>query len=109
MLSSSITYAITKPELIREQFDEEVVIVDLDTGSYYSLSGAGGEVWSAIEAGTPVAGIARQLIAAYNAEPAEIEASLGRLLEELQAEGLITPQAEGERSCRVLGTMNTEL
>lgn len=95
-MSSTTTYAITKPEIIREQFDEEVVIVDLDTGSYYSLSGAGGEVWSAIENKTPVAGIAQQLIAAYDAQPDEIEASLGRLLGELEVEGLITPQSDGD-------------
>jgi hypothetical protein len=91
MLSSTTSYTVSKPEIIREQFDEEVVIVDLDTGSYYSLSGAGGEVWSAIESGTSTAGIVQQLGASYDAEVAEIEASLGRLLEELQAEGLITP------------------
>ncbi len=98
MLSLTITYAITKPEIIREQFDEEVVIVDLDTGSYYSLSGAGGEVWSAIESGTSTARIVQQLIASYEADATEIEASLGRLLEELQTEGLITPQATANQS-----------
>ncbi len=92
MLSSTTSYTVSKQEIIREQFDEEVVIVDLDTGSYYSLSGAGGEIWSAIENGTPTAGIVQQLTAFYEADAAEIEASLGRLLEELQTEGLITAQ-----------------
>ena len=96
MLSSTTTYAVSKPEIIREQFDEEVVIVDLDTGSYYSLSGAGSEVWSAIESGASTAGIAQHLIATYDAEPAEIEVALGRLLEELQAEGLITPRDDAQ-------------
>lgn len=91
-LSITTSYAISKPEIIREQFDEEVVIVDLDTGSYYSLGGAGGEVWSAIESGASSAQIVERLVKSYHAEHAEIEASVARLLEELLAEELIVPQ-----------------
>lgn len=95
-MSSSASYIVSKPEIIREQFDEEVVIVDLDTGSYYSLSGVGGEVWNAIENGASAAGIIQQLTATYDASAMEIETAITRLLEELQAEGLITPSTSAQ-------------
>lgn len=92
-LSSLTTYSVSRPQIIREQFDEEVVIVDLDTGSYYALGGAGGAVWSAIEAGHNQAQIVAQLAASYSGEVAEIEAATLRLLDELQREALIVPGA----------------
>lgn len=92
MQLSSTTYSISRPQIIREQFDEEVVIVDLDTGSYYALGGAGGEVWSAIEAGESQSQIVARLAQQYSGEHAEIETATLRLLEELQREELITSQ-----------------
>lgn len=92
MQLSFTTYSISRPQIIREQFDEEVVIVDLDTGSYYALGGAGGDVWSAIEAGENQSQIVARLTANYSGEQSEIEAATLRLLDELQQEELIAPQ-----------------
>jgi hypothetical protein len=92
MQLSSISYKISRPQIIREQFDEEVVIVDLETGSYYALGGAGGDVWSGIEAGENQSQIVSRLVNSYSGEKEEIEAATLRLLEELQQEELIAPQ-----------------
>jgi hypothetical protein len=93
-LSSVTRYGISKPQIIREQFDEEVVIVDLDSGNYYSLSGAGGEVWSGLEKGASQAEIVARLHALYEAEETVIAAAIDSLLTELQSEDLISARSE---------------
>ena len=98
MQLSSTTYKISRPQIIREQFDEEVVIVDLETGSYYALGGAGGEVWSGIEAGENQSQIVARLFNSYSGEKAEIEAATLRLLDELQQEELIAPQEDSAQA-----------
>lgn len=89
-MSSVTRYGISKPQIIREQFDEEVVIVDLDSGNYYSLSGAGGEVWSGLEKGASQPEIVARLRVLYDAEETEIISAIGSLLSELQSEELIS-------------------
>lgn len=97
-MRSTNCYIVSKPQIVREQFDEEVVIVDLDTGSYYSLSGAGGEVWNAVENGANESQIVERLAAAYDGEQAEIADCVTRLLQELQREELIAERPAAENN-----------
>ena len=39
------------PMVISEIVEDEVVLVNFDSGSYYSLAGSGTEVWRALESG----------------------------------------------------------
>ena len=91
-MDSTSGYTISRPQIIREQFDEEVVIVDLETGSYYALGGAGGEIWSALESGASQQQIVEQMKRNYSDEPETIETAVIRLLDELQQETLIAPR-----------------
>jgi Coenzyme PQQ synthesis protein D (PqqD) len=43
-------YRINSPTAIHDTIDGEVVIINFDTGTYYSLEGAGAYVWSLVEA-----------------------------------------------------------
>lgn len=91
---SSVRYGVSKPQIIREQFDEEVVIVDLDSGNYYSLGGAGGEVWSSVENGASQEEIVTRLSLLYDADSSVIAPEIQRLLEELQQEQLIAERSD---------------
>ena len=44
-------YRINTPKVIHKVFDSEVVIVNLETGVYYSLRGSGVDLWRGIDAG----------------------------------------------------------
>lgn len=44
-------YRINSPKVIHQIFETEVVVVNLETGSYYSVEGAGIDIWRALEAG----------------------------------------------------------
>jgi len=79
-------YEVNSPRIVAETIDGEVVAIDLDTGSYYSLDGSGAAIWQLIESGASVQ---------------EIEAAVGvaepvvTFVAELATEGLIRPSTDG--------------
>lgn len=89
-------YHINNPKIVHETIEGETVIVDLATGSYYSLVGVGSLVWNELAAGRTVQQILEQLTNAYDAAPGDIETALQALLQELVREQLVTfePPAE---------------
>jgi hypothetical protein len=86
-------YKINHPNVVHEVIDEEAVIVDLSNGMYYSLDKAGADVWSLIDAGTDARQIASIIAAKYDGNLQDIEEDLNQLLDQLQQESLIVPDA----------------
>jgi len=76
---------------MHETIEGEVIVIDLTTGSYYSLRDASADIWREIESGADEARIGAALEHRYEGPRAEIQAEVGRLLDELAAEGLIEP------------------
>lgn len=87
----AIRYAVRGPHVIHEAIDGEVVIINLETGNYYSLRGTGARVWEGIGADVPADAIAADLAAAFDGVDAPPD--LTAFLAELEAEGLIGPSA----------------
>lgn len=81
---------INQPQVVHEAFDDEVVIVNLDTGNYYSLEGAGADIWREIERGALVEEISEATTHRYDGAPDEIKTAVNKLLDELQREELVT-------------------
>ena len=54
-------YRINEKQVVYQSFDEEIISINLDLGTYYSLRGAGVEFWSWIAKGYDWAAI-RQAI-----------------------------------------------
>jgi len=79
------------PAVTSERFDDEVVLVNFDSGRYHSIQGVGVEVWRCLEAGAVRGDIEEHLRRHYEGAPEEISAGLGRFLEQLQKEALIVP------------------
>lgn len=72
-------YRIRTPQVVHETVDGEVVAIDFDTGSYYSLRGSAEVVWSALG---NEAHPAEAVAAVADGEPAEVAAFLDQLVEE---------------------------
>ena len=84
-------FRVKSPNVMHETIEGEVIVIDLTTGSYYSLRDAGAEIWHSIEQGTDEAEIDDGLQDRYEAPREEIVAAVGRFLDELAGEGLIEP------------------
>jgi hypothetical protein len=85
----STSFAIASPNIVHETFDDEVVIVSLDSGSYYSMAEVGMACWQQILAGCSVEKIVESLSSAYEADAHSVRDSVIPLLNEMEAEQLI--------------------
>jgi hypothetical protein len=80
-----MAYRINSPAVIHETIDDEVVIINLDKGHYYSLDGCGARIWKGLVAGAPLAAIQ----SGFEGEAALVESGVSALAAELEHEGLI--------------------
>ncbi len=84
------TFHTDLPSIMHEMIDGEVVVVNLDNGTYYSFDGAGGQIWSLLGAGgSTLDGVQAQVAARYLSESGHIADSVARFVARLRAEGLI--------------------
>jgi hypothetical protein len=102
-MAADTSFRVNTPTVIDEIFDDEVVIINLDSGSYYSVSGTGLAVWQAVKRGAGEAALASALAARYAGDRAEIEHACRDFLAELRRESLIvasdqSPPVAGEEA-----------
>jgi hypothetical protein len=79
--------------VVHETIDGETILIALDTGTYYSLTGSGPEIWSLLADGHPVGVAAEALAERYPDQATQARAELERLALELEGEGLLAPGA----------------
>lgn len=72
-----------------EDFGEEVVIVKLDSGVYYSLNLTAVAVWRLLEQQASVEDITASLLAQYNSDATTVQQALAAFLQDLQTEELV--------------------
>ena len=84
-------YRVNTPAVVRETLDNEAVIINLDTGTYYSLAQGGCAVWDRLCAGAAPAAIAPDLAPAFGVASDDLLASIEALLGELATERLLVP------------------
>lgn len=70
--------------------DDEVVLLNLDTGTFFSLTGTAAEIWPLIDGEQHRSGILVLLTAKYDAAPETIDTELDRFLAQLIEAGFIT-------------------
>lgn len=84
-------YRVNAPNVIHETIDGEAVVVNLRSGSYYSIDKVGAAVWDCIEKGLSVTGIVAVIAGDYRGEAGDIADGVRQLLAQLETEELIVP------------------
>jgi len=84
-------FRVNAPNVIHEIIDGEAVVVNLQTGSYYSIDKIGALVWEYVEKGLSLGEIVDIVARRYDGEPGAIDEGIRRLFGRLQEEGLIAP------------------
>ncbi|HZU84816.1 MAG TPA: PqqD family protein [Polyangiaceae bacterium] len=84
-------------------FDDELVILDLAKGQYFSLDPIGVLLWSGLEAGRPIEQIAADVATQYDVDASRALADLIALGDELVAEGLMVQDDRADRADRDRG------
>jgi len=80
---------INSRQVIHETFDDEIVLVNLETGSYYSLDHVAAAIWQWLGQRVTAAQIQANVAARYVGDRAEMERAVKKFLDELIADGLV--------------------
>lgn len=95
-----MAYRVNAPQVISEIIEGELVMINLERGTYYSAEGAGAAIWELLEAGMPVGEVVASSCTAFSAEPDEVEPAVVRFLNRLIEEELIVPAEAGSPASR---------
>lgn len=82
-------FQINTPTVVSEIFDDEVVIINMDSGSYYSLDQSGAALWQQLQQGATIAELIAGVAKAYVVNPNEITPAVQQFVAELEQEQLI--------------------
>lgn len=79
------------PAVVTRGVGGEMMLLDLDSGSYFGLDPIGAEVWQAIEAGKPLAEACDALERQYDVAREQLERDVLALVGQLIEKGLVSP------------------
>jgi hypothetical protein len=86
-----MTYYRQKTSVVHEQFGDETVIVNLDTGCYFSIDGAAAAIWALAVGGLSHVEILSQGDKAHTGDHERIRAETEEFLAKLVEEKLLDP------------------
>ena len=84
-------FRINAPSVIFEHFDEELVAINMDKGTYHSMAGSAADAFVLLSEEATAGELAGVLSNKYAATPEQIETALASFLEQLRNEQLIVP------------------
>lgn len=93
MPDATSRFETTSPNIVTEQFDDEMVVVDFDTGRYFSLDVVGAEIFTLLVAHHTVAEITALLAQHFSDTPEHIGAVVAGFATELLDAQLLIPNA----------------
>ncbi len=84
-----MTIAKDPSKFVETQIDDEVVLMDLASGDFFSLDGTSLAIWRMIDGSRDEAQIVSAIAKEYGVEAAQVAADVGAFLSDLGALGLI--------------------
>jgi hypothetical protein len=96
---------VNSPHVIHETIDGEVIVINLASGNYYSVKGAGAEIWDVIQSspGANPSTIAAVTAARFGRGSDEVAEEIAAFLEALQREELVAVTENGAPTPTALG------
>ncbi len=88
---------VNSPHVIHEMIDGEVIVINLASGNYYSVKGAGADVWDVIQSSPGITASALTAVIARRFDRATetVEHEIAALLEQLRQEELVAAADNG--------------
>ena len=83
------------PDVLFREIDNECVLLDLGSGTYFGLNEVGTRIWNLLREGLPEDEIVRTIAEEYESDDVTIRADVRRLLSELESRKLIVDGGEG--------------
>lgn len=84
-----LTQLSVSENVLAQELNGEVVLLDMDTETYYSLNSVGSRVWQLLARSEDIAAVMQQLLRVYQVDEAALYQDVAALVEELVQEGLL--------------------
>ena len=85
-------YLIDKERIYWRKVEGETVLLNMDSGHYYSLNDVGSLVWEMISEGYDVEEVVLKLQKEYEIDPGVLTKDVKSILKRLEKEGLVTAE-----------------
>ncbi|WP_129670916.1 PqqD family protein [Candidatus Chloroploca sp. Khr17] len=82
---------LNQPAVISEIVDGEAIVVNLDSGAYYSMRDSAGVIWAALLHGNDAQAIGTLLSEVYGMSAETVAGEVDTFLDQLLAEQLVVP------------------
>jgi len=86
---SAGAYVVAGDHILAKLFEDELTLVNLDSGEYFAAGGIAVDLWSELATPRNSAELAQAIIARYAATPDIVVAEVRKLLGDLSANGLV--------------------
>lgn len=87
-------YRPNSPKVIFEAFDDEVLVIDFDSGRYFSMRGSAFDIWQMLVAGCSDAEIVQRLAEHHGAQEHAVQSAVHEHTRRLLDERLIVESPE---------------
>jgi hypothetical protein len=94
-MSATDRYKVNAPDVAWEAFDGEVVIINLQSGHYFSARGTAALIWRALMSGASRPEVDALMDSTFDASPSDMRAPVHAFLSDLVERTLIVPLREG--------------
>lgn len=94
-LNQTITLS---PEVISQEVSGETVLLDLQSENYFGLDEVGTRIWQLIQESGQLQTVYDTLLEEYDVTPAQLQQDLEKLLQAIQAAGLVSLEAAGNET-----------
>jgi hypothetical protein len=91
-------YCVNEPSVISEVIDGETIVLNFESGHYYSFNPTASEIWMRVCAGHPVAAATECVARRFAGDPATIQSEVAAFVRRLEQEQLIRPATAGAPS-----------
>lgn len=91
---ATVFFELNNPPCIAETIENDVVIINLDSGNYYNISGLAGEVWGFLAAGYSINDMLKSIPV--------LEGHLQDFVAKLLSEDMLRPRKSNEKDSELL-------
>ena len=94
MTDMNWTDYIVSDQVVESAIGDEIVFLDLESGTYLGVDGVGSLIWKAIKDGRTKADICSEIVASFDVEAARAAEDLEQFVSDLVARGLLRPRSD---------------
>jgi hypothetical protein len=89
-------FRIDTPRIAFEQIDDETIVIDFDSGAYFSAGPVGSDVLRRIGQGADLEAVVEDAKSRYAGDPGEIERGIRAFVDSLRSESILIEPAAGD-------------